>query len=153
EFKAGVLGLGVGLTGQEAELLARAVDGEDTGLVDRGRFEAAATQDWGRSSGGCERPTSAPAPVVATPDASRCDGEAAPLPGECGNNQGAFCRPAEKEKQEVESRRRAIDIISGIRDGEKGYCCADGEEQLPPPAPPPPPPRRSNQVPPPRSEP
>lgn len=124
-------------------MLARDVDGEGTGLVDRGRFEAAATQEWGRGGGdGCERPISAPASLVAISEAAGCDVDVVPLPGECGDNQGAFY-PPKRENQEVESRRRVIDIISGSRDAENGYY-ADGEEQLPPS--PPPPPGRSNLV-------
>lgn len=48
EFKAGLRGLGLGLTAGEAEELARDVDGEGTGLVDRQRFETVAIEDWGR---------------------------------------------------------------------------------------------------------
>lgn len=48
EFKAGLRGLGLGLTADEAEELARDVDGEGTGLVDKQRFETVAVEDWGR---------------------------------------------------------------------------------------------------------
>lgn len=50
EFEAGLRGLGVGLTGGEAKALARDVDGGDTGLVDRERFEASAMGGWGREA-------------------------------------------------------------------------------------------------------
>lgn len=50
EFKAGLRGLGLGLTADEAEALARHVDGGGTGLVDRDKFEVAAIEDWGREA-------------------------------------------------------------------------------------------------------
>ncbi|CAM9191938.1 unnamed protein product, partial [Laminaria digitata] len=50
EFEAGLRGLGIGLIGGEAEALARDVDGGDTGLVDRERFETAAVGGWGREA-------------------------------------------------------------------------------------------------------
>lgn len=46
EFKAGLRGLGLGLTDDEANSLAREVDGRGTGLVERQRFEIAAMEDW-----------------------------------------------------------------------------------------------------------
>lgn len=51
DFEAGLRGLGVlGLTHQEAELLARDVDDSGTGLVQRSKFETAAMKDWGRDT-------------------------------------------------------------------------------------------------------
>lgn len=47
EFKAGLRGLGLGLTADETEALARDVDCEGTGLVSREKFETAAIKSWG----------------------------------------------------------------------------------------------------------
>lgn len=51
EFQAGLRGLGLGLTARETESLAREVDTDDTGLVDRKKFEQAAIEEWGRDPG------------------------------------------------------------------------------------------------------
>lgn len=58
EFRAGLRGLGIGLTAGEAEALARDVDSGDTGLVDREQFEAAATEGWGREAAVVEESSS-----------------------------------------------------------------------------------------------
>ena len=50
EFQAGLRGLGLGLTANESESLARGVDSDDTGLVDRKKFESEAIKEWGRES-------------------------------------------------------------------------------------------------------
>lgn len=51
EFQAGLRGLGIGLTTRQTESLAREVDTDDTGLVDRKTFEKAAIDEWGRDPG------------------------------------------------------------------------------------------------------
>lgn len=51
EFQAGLRGLGLGLTARQTESLAREVDTDDTGLVDRKKFEKAAIEEWGRDPG------------------------------------------------------------------------------------------------------
>ncbi|CAM9862800.1 unnamed protein product [Ectocarpus fasciculatus] len=112
EFRTGVLGLGIGLTAHEAEALAQVVDREGTGLVDRGRFEAAATRDWGGGGGGGRqgRPTSAPGRVSGAVAEPQSGSGASQVHDEYVNSQA--------------------DDGSSVRDGEKGCV---GEEVLPPP--------------------
>lgn len=127
ELQAGILGLGIGLTGREARALARAVDREDSGLVDRGQFEAAATHEWGHGGGECQGTTSVPAAeseAFGTEDS----------PGECENHEGALGSP-EEQQQQASSRNRAR-AANGTRVGDDELT--DNEERVEPPPPPPP---------------
>lgn len=133
EFQAGMLGLGIALTNHEAGALARAVDREDSGLVDRGRFEAAATQDWGQGGGECEEATSAPERFEGESEAFGND-DARPLPGACENRKSVLSCPEEQQQQA--GSRNGTNDASCARIGDNQY--ADGEERI---APPPPPPR------------
>lgn len=133
ELQAGILGLGVGLMDHEAGALARAVDREGSGLVDRGQFEAAAMQDWGHSGGECQETISAPARLAAESEAVGSE-DALPLPGAWENHKSAVSCP-EEQQQQVGSRNRENNA-NCTRVGDKKY--AGSEERIAPPPPPPP---------------
>ncbi|CAM9255909.1 unnamed protein product, partial [Hapterophycus canaliculatus] len=131
EFQTGILGLGIGLTAQETEALTRTVDEEGTGLVDRGKFEAQMTQDWGRS-GDCKKTTSAAgfATFSAARDGAVCSDEDAPRSQNgCANQETSFLRP-EEEQHQARHQPRPNDG-TGARDSQTRFF--SGEELLPPP--------------------
>ncbi len=135
DFQAGILGLGIGLTADEAGALAQEVDGKNTGLVDRGLFEADAIQDWGRG-GGKYHATSSPARLA--PESEACGNVDAVSPSDaCEVLQGAFCYPEGQQRQK--SCRLEANDTNCKRVDDTGI--EDGKERVssPPPLPPPPP--------------
>ena len=134
DFQAGVLGLGIGLTTDEAGALAQAVDRENSGLVDRGRFEADASQEWGCGGG---KYHTASAPATTTLVSESCGNVDAVSPSDaCQIRQGAMGNPEGEQRQE--SCQREANDTSCTRVDDTGN--ADGEERVSAPPPPPPPP-------------
>lgn len=130
DFQAGILGLGIGLTADEAGALAQAVDGNNTGLVDSGRFEAAAIQDWGRG-GGKHHATSSPARL--TPESEACGTvDAVSTSHACENRQGAFCHPEGQQRQESCQLGANDTTCTRVKDTGTVY----GKERVSPPPPP-----------------
>ncbi|CAM9543969.1 unnamed protein product [Scytosiphon promiscuus] len=132
EFQTGILGLGIGLTARDAEALARTVDEEGTGLVDRGKFEAKMTKDWERSGDGEEIGSAAglaPLPAAGVDRAVRDDEQALRLRDGCANQHAASACPQQQQQQAGHQRQSK---------GGTGVCSDQtrffsGEEVLPPP--------------------
>lgn len=132
EFQTGILGLGIGLTAKEAQALARTVDEDGAGLVDRGKFEAEMTREWGRS-GDCDKVTSAADMATLSTvgaDGATCGGEDA-LRSHigCANQQGSFSRAEEEQHQD--RRQPKSKNGTGTRDRRARFF--SGEAPLPPP--------------------
>eukprot|EP00752_Nemacystus_decipiens_P001380 g1367.t1 len=135
ELQAGILGLGIGLTNHEARALARAVDREQSGLIDREKFEAAASQDWGNGGREIQGMTSAPARLAAESESFGSE-DASPLPSACENRARALGGREEQQREEA-SRNRSINANCARADEKEN---ADNEERGEQPPPPPPPP-------------
>ena len=142
EFEAGLRGLGVGLTGGEAKELARDVDGGDTGLVERERFEAAAVSSWGRGAATVATPSSA-ASAAASAAAPPPTGSFSATEYRDGSNNIVYDRGApsggppprdgkrvswrEGEQQQVEPRCTDDFDVEPRVDGRRGHSCKFGD--------------------------